>query len=83
MLIDSSTLTPPRAADCSFVSDALGNTSPGVDVNLFTVARSMLENLDLASRLWRRCSAEIDIASLVVVKRYRPGPDRHDTPQQR
>jgi hypothetical protein len=43
----------------------------------------MLENLDLASRLWRRCSAEIDIASPGVVKRYRPSLDRHDIPQQR
>jgi hypothetical protein len=53
MLIDSYTLTPPCGTDCYFVSDALGNTSPGIDVRLLTGARSMLQNLDLANKIWR------------------------------
>lgn len=67
MLIDSSTLTPPYGNDYSFEFDALGNTSPDLDVSLFTGARSMLQNLDLDTKRWRRSSAQIDIASLGIV----------------
>jgi hypothetical protein len=82
MLIDYSTLTPPCGNDYSFKLDALGNTSPHFDVSLFTGARSMLQNLDLDTKKWRRSSAEIDIASLDVVMQQRPSLDRCDTPQQ-
>lgn len=61
MIIHSSSLTPPRGTDCFFWFHALENTFPGIDVNLLTCTESKLPILDLATKIWRKSSVEIDL----------------------
>jgi hypothetical protein len=82
MLIESSSFTPPCGTNYSFLLNALGNTFPGIDVSLLVCTTSILLSLDVATKIWRRRSVEIDIAPSGVVIQYRANLDRRDTGQQ-